>query len=78
MLFRSTQMQLDLAEDRLHLLTTGKPRPVFEAPEAGPVERPVAEDVEGYSYADEDAAEPAADAAPGEACPGDEAPKADA
>lgn len=49
-----TQMQLDLAEDRLHILTTGKPRPVFESPMGGPVERPVAEDVEGYTYADED------------------------
>lgn len=45
-----TQMQLDLAEDRLHLLTHGKPRPVLvtrEAPAGTPGERVEAEDVEG-------------------------------
>ncbi len=49
-----TQMQLDLAEDKLYLLTTGKPRPVYESPVPGHAERPVAEDVEGYTYADDD------------------------
>ena len=49
-----TQMQLDLAEDKLYLLTTGKPRPVYESPAPGHPERPVAEDVEGYTYADDD------------------------
>jgi chromosome segregation ATPase len=45
-----TQMQLDLAEDRLHLITHGTPRPVHREyeesiAEGGPVE---AEDVEGF------------------------------
>lgn len=45
-----TQMQLDLAEDRLCLITTGKPRPVMddESREAGPDGESVeAEEVEG-------------------------------
>ncbi len=45
-----TQMQLDLAEDRLHLLTHGKPRPVLvtrEAPAGTPGGCVEAEDVEG-------------------------------
>lgn len=46
-----TQMQLDLAEDRLHLLTHGKPRPVLGVRDApvgtAPGERVQAEDVEG-------------------------------
>jgi len=46
-----TQMQLDLAEDRIHILTKGSPRPVHRkepAPDAAPGEKVVAEDVEGY------------------------------
>jgi chromosome segregation ATPase len=50
-----TQMQLDLAEDRLHLLATGKPRPIYETPRDVAGDRPVPEDVEGYVYADDDA-----------------------
>ncbi len=54
-----TQMQLDLAEDKLYLLTTGKPRPIYEGSDSGNAGRPVAQDVEGYTYADDDS-----DAAP--------------
>jgi chromosome segregation ATPase len=54
-----TQMQLDLAEDKLYLLTTGKPRPIYEGTDSGNAGRPVAQDVEGYTYADDDS-----DAAP--------------
>lgn len=46
-----TQMQLDLAEDRIYLLTKGKPRPVHgqaERADVDPDEKVVAEDVEGY------------------------------
>ena len=58
-----TQMQLDLAEDRLHLLTTGKPRPVLEDADTAPEDRPVAEEGEGYSYAADDIETPAEAAA---------------
>lgn len=46
-----TQMQLDLAEDRIYLLTKGKPRPVHAQAartEVAHGEKVVAEDVEGY------------------------------
>lgn len=59
-----TQMQLDMAEDRLYLITKGTVRPLFEdGPEANRDEggRPVAEDVEGYEY--EDTPTPEMDAA---------------
>lgn len=51
-----TQMQLDLAEDRLFFLTHGKPRPVISHPAKGmesPNEKIVAEDVEGYTEPDD-------------------------
>jgi len=42
-------MQLDLAEDRIHLLTKGVPRPILRDPEGvDPHETVVAEDVEGF------------------------------
>lgn len=44
-----TQMQLDLAEDRLHLLTKGVPRPILRDPEELDASEPlVAEDVEDF------------------------------
>lgn len=46
-----TQMQLDLAEDRIHLLTKGKPRPVHRVDagrDVSPDEKVVAEDVEEF------------------------------
>jgi chromosome segregation ATPase len=62
-----TQMQLDMAEDRIHLLTKGTPRPVHVDRDLDGDEGPVeAEDVEGY----EDEPRPATGAeggSPGEA-----------
>ena len=45
-----TQSQLDLAEDRLHLLTKGVPRPVLREydEDIEKAEEVVAEDVEGF------------------------------
>jgi len=51
-----TQMQLDLAEDRIYLLTHGKPRPVLgerSAPPAATEQRVEAEEVEGAEDSDE-------------------------
>ena len=52
-----TQMQLDMAEDRIHLLTKGTPRPVHVDRDVDASDGPVeAEDVEGF---EESAAAPA-------------------
>jgi len=63
-----TQMQLDLAEDRIHLLTKGKPRPVLGKGPQRDVrtdEKVVAEDVVGYEEP-----QPAGDGVQGDASDG--------